>query len=1093
MSSTNKQDLFVLPASFAQERLWFLDQLEPGDPAFNINAAARLSGKLNISALVRSIEEVIRRHEILRTVFMAIEGRVVQIIGEARALEMPVIRVDPDFDISEAGQFLAGRRFDLAKGPLLWMGLLERREDDHILLVCVHHIVADGWSMAILVREVMVLYEAFQTGAAPCLQALPVQYADFAEWQRRSLTQSVLSSEIGYWKQKLDAITILDLPADYARPAIQGHVGAKARLVLSPELSGKLYAFGKREQVTLFTVLLSGFKILLHRYSGNPDIVVGSPVAGRTRADLEQLIGCFLNTLVLRTNISGELSFVEILRRVHEVTVDAYSHQDIPFEAILQELKADRDLSRTPFFQVFFNMLNHPPIDLRLPGLNVQMIDLPENTSKFDLTLYVREERQTIVLDLVYNVELFSADRMTGMLEQYESLLSQLVADPNLPVAQHSLITTKAREVLPDPCAPLDGSWIGSVPALFRKHCESNPNKLAVIDASTQWTYQELDDYSDRVASRLLDNGIRPQEIVAIYAHRSADLIAALLGVMKTGAAFLLLDPAYPAARLIEYLREASPRGWIQLRAAGTLPSELETAVAECACRCRIALPDAGQQCSAGFSANGSRNRTGITIQQDDLAHISFTSGSSGRPKAVMGRHGSLTHFVPWMQSEFGLDSNDRYSLLSALAHDPLQRDIFTPLTTGATLCIPDSNALTEPQNAAEWIVRTGISVANLTPATGRLILERRTESAPKMSSLRLVFFVGDFLTRADVAALRRAAPNVTCINFYGTTETQRALGFMKVQTEDHPTTSVSTPKEVLPLGRGMKDVQLLVINSARALAGIGETGEIYFRSPHLALGYLNQPQLSAERFISNWFNPDIHDRLYRTGDLGRYLPDGTLEPLGRADQQVNIRGFRIELGEIQAALERHPLVQTSAVILQGDIAEQKRICAYVVVKKNLPEIDSTFREFLRTQLPDYMIPAAITILPELPLTANGKLDRRALPASDSLAPTRTRVPARTPLERQLARIMEEVLRVTNIGIHDNFFALGGHSLLAVRLLAEIEARMGVKIPFQRLFRSPTVAELSISVVQLQSEAVDEALLSGLLTELEALPEYQLQ
>ena len=884
-------EVFAFPASFTQERLWLLDQMDPGNPAYNIAGGVRIRGALNIPALHRSLNEVVRRHEALRTTFRSIGGQVAQIIGLELNLPLPIITLNAnsngggstfDQEILNRAAVITSHRFDLSRGPLLQVELLKFSAEDHALLLVFHHVIADGWSMSILIHEAMALYNAFISGQPSPMANLEIQYADFAQWQRLSLTERVLNREVEYWKEKLANLPVLELPCDHSRPPVQTHAGARISRVLPDDLSQEAAALCREGEITLFMLMLATFKLLLYRYTGNPDVVVGSPVAGRNHSKVENLIGCFLNTLVLRTYVSGNLSFRQLLQRVKEVTLDSYSHQEVPFEKLLEELRPERDSSRTPFFQVFFNMLNYRSVALELHGLEVEMIELPEMWSKFDITLYVQERSGQIRLDIAYKTEVFSAGRISEMLEQLQHLLQQTVRNPDESIEEFSLVTPATRQVLPDPAAELNADWLGAVHELFHRHAEKNPHQIAVSDVHVEWNYRELDQMSDALADSLCGKGIRPGDVVAIYAHRSAPLVVSLLGVLKTGAAFLILDPAYPSSRLIDYLTIAKPKGLLQLEAAVPVPEQLERFLQQSSCECRMMIGHSG---SPNFDAslkeaffNGVRPAAG----PDDLAYISFTSGSSGKPKGVMGRHGSLTHFIPWMSEEFTLNAADRFSLLSALSHDPLHRDVFTPLMTGGRLCIPEPDALTTPGKAAEWMWKSGITVTNLTPAIGQIILEGGRGTSLLIESLRYAFFVGDILTRGDVAGFHRIAPNATFINLYGSTETQRAVSFLRVPASMYDETSAGhRAKEVLSLGKGMKDVQLLVMNRRNKLAGIGETGEIYMRSPHLAIGYMDDPKLTQDKFLKSWFTDNPDDRLYRTGDMGRYLPNGTVESLG--------------------------------------------------------------------------------------------------------------------------------------------------------------------------------------------------------------------
>ncbi|HKI02160.1 MAG TPA: amino acid adenylation domain-containing protein, partial [Thermoanaerobaculia bacterium] len=1056
------------PLSYSQERLWFLDQVEPGSAALNIPSPVRLHGALDRHALETSLGEVVRRHESLRTVFRSAGGQPVQVIRPRLAMPLPVVDLLAlplavrEAEMQRLAAAEARRGFDLAEGPLLRTTLLRLGEADHALLLNVHHIVSDGWSMGVLIRELAPLYAAFAAGGPSPLPELPVQYADFSHWQRQWLRGEATAGQLAYWQEKLAGpLPVLDLPTDRPRPAVQTFRGGSLPLQLSREVTEGLKALSRRQGATLFMTLLAAFKLLLARLSGQDDVVVGSPIAGRDRAETEGLIGFFLNTLVLRTDLAGNPTFLDLLGRVRDTALGAYANQSVPFEKLLEALQPERDLSRTPFFQVFFNMLNFPEKRLELPNLSFELVSDGELPAKFDLTFYLGENAGGLGINLVYNAGLFAPERMAEVLRQFEGLLGQAVADPERPLGGFSLVTPAAAALLPDPRAALSPAWEGAVHSLFARQARRVPDRVAVADPGESWTYAELEAQSNRLAHFLAAaGGVAKGDAVALYGHRSAALVWAVLGVLKAGAAFVILDPAYPAARQLQCLALVAPRALVRISAAGPLPEEVEQAVAEIPCR--IGIGRRAEIEVSGVLAGQPDGDPGVEVGPDDIAYVSFTSGSTGVPKGVLGRHGPLTHFVPWMGEEFGLGEADRFTMLSGLAHDPLQRDMFTPLQLGATIVIPDPADIGMPGRIAGWMRREGVTIAHLTPAMGQLL----TESVPgdpvvEVPSLRYAFLVGDVLTRLDVARLRRLAPGVTCVNFYGSTETQRAVGHHVVREDP----AASDAREILPLGRGMRDVQLLVLaRGGGGLAGVGELGEIAVRSPHLAAGYLGDGELTRERFVANPLGTgDPLDRLYRTGDLGRYRPDGEAEFVTRADNQVKIRGFRIELGEIEAALARHPAVREAVVIARPGISGEKRLVAYVVLHGERLSPASDLQDFLRERLPEYMVPPAWVELAKLPLTPNGKLDRRALPEPDSARAdlAASYVAPRTEVEQAIAEIWREVLQLDKVGIHEKFFHLGGHSLLLVRVHARLRERFGQELSMMDLFKYPDISSLA--------------------------------
>ncbi len=1036
-----------LPLSFSQERLWFLDRLDPGSPTFNLPAAVELRGALGSAALAAALTEVVRRHESLRTTFAEVDGVPVQRIAPPG--ETPLPRIDLAALPEEARSREAGRlasehaawRFDLARGPLLAAALLRLEDGRHHLLLAMHHIVSDGWSMGVLIREVAALYGAFAEGKPSPLLEIAIQYPDFALWQRETAATE-RERDLVWWSERLSGQTApLDLPVDRPRPAVQTWRGGWVSRTLPADFSDRLRSFGQAEGASLFMTMLAGVQALLHRLAGRDDVVVGSPIAGRRMAETEPLIGFFLNLLAIRTDVSGDPGFRELVARVREVTLGAYAHQDLPFEALLAHLQPERDLSRTPLFQILFNLLNFPLTEQRLPGLEIEAISLPDLPSKFDLTFYVRDDPgQGIAVRMAYNADLFDAVRMEELLDQLTLLLAAGVENPELGVDRISLAATpRARSVLPDPAAELSAAWEGAVHEVFARQARHTPGALAAADPAESWTYGELDERSDRLAAFLYAGGIRPGDVVAFWAHRSAPLVWGVLGALKAGAAFLMLDPRYPAPRQAQMLGIARPAAWLRVAAAGPVPTEIESELDTIGCACRLTLPARADD--PGFLADVPSKPPGVEVGPDDVAYVAFTSGSTGVPKGVLGRHGSLSHFIPWLCRRFELSAGDRFSMLSGLAHDPLHRDLFTPLQTGAAVVIPDPETMDEPGRLAAWMRREAVTVAHLTPALGQ-VLTTEAPNGPRIEvpSLRYAFLVGDVLTRRDVARLRRLAPGVTCVNYYGSTETQRAVGY-HVAEEDGS-------KEIFPLGRGIPDVQILVLNPAGAFAGIGEVGEISMRSPHIALGYLGDPQLTSERFVAD---------LYRTGDLGRYLPNGEAVFVGRADTQVKIRGFRIELGEIESVLGGFPGVREAVVIARQDRGAESYMAAYVVPAPGVALAARELRAFLRERLPDSMVPATFTLLGELPLTPNRKVDRKALPAPDRGEGEATFVAPETDLEREIATVWQEVLGLDRVGAHDNFFEVGGHSLLLVRLHARLQAALKVDLSLMDLFSHPNV------------------------------------
>ncbi len=1059
-----------LPLSFSQQRLWLLDQIEPGNPAYHIPVVVRLRGTLDREAWQRSMAEVVRRHMALRVRFGISAGQPYQEVLPTLDLAQPyhdLRGIAPEQQAAQLQQYTgeaATQPFDLSRGPLLRTRLLRTADDDHTWLLTMHHIITDGWSMYVLLRELQQLYAAFVQHAPSPLPELAIQYPDVVHWQQDWFRGDVREQQLGYWKERLSgAPPVLDLPTDRARGAVRTFTGAQRTRTLDAALATQVRALSSALDASPFMTLLAAFKVVLARLSGQTDIVIGTPIAGRTRAELEPLIGFFLNTLVLRTDIDLTGDFRTAVRHVRQTALDAYAHQDVPFEQVLDALHLARDLSYTPLFQVFFNMLNMPRDAASLPGMALELQEPPQIGAKFDLTMYVEEQDGTYALTLAYNADLFDAGRMDDLLEQFAQVVQAGVAAPEQPVQAVSLLTPRARAVLPDPTALLDATWRGSIPDALTAHARATPDRVAIEDPHERWTYAELEGRANRLAHRLQASGVGAEDVVAIYAHRSATLVWAVLGALKAGAAFLILDPAYPPSRIITYLELAQPRAFLHLTDAGPLPDALAAHIAGRDLVCHVALPRYAE--AAPLVASFPDTPPAHQIGPDSLACIGFTSGSTGLPKGIAGRHGPLTHFIPWQQSTFGLSDADRFSMLSGIAHDPLQRDMFTPIWLGAAICIPDQEHIRAPARLLQWMHESRISVSHLTPALAQILTEAATPGGgATIPSLRFAFIVGDVLTRKDVARIRQIAPAIDCVNLYGSTETQRAVSFYRLSAEH---TAISQMKEVLPLGKGMCDVQLLVLAASGQQAGIGEVGEIVMRSPHLARGYLGDAAFSASRFVANPFTGAPDDRMYRTGDLGRYMPDGNVEFFGRADQQVKIRGFRVELGEIEAAIGRQGSIRDAVVIAREDTPGDKRLVGYVVPVRPTTDADgqqqliAALRDDLKARLPAYMVPAALVVLERLPLTPNGKIDRRALPAPQVARTHRAAVAPQSELERMILAIWSEVLHTTDIDVDDSFFDLGGNSLQIVQVHSKLAAALGRDLPVIDLFVYPTVRTLA--------------------------------
>ncbi len=1064
-----------LPLSYAQQRLWLLDQLQPGNTSYNMPMAFHMRGFLHLAALEQSLNAIYERQNALRTTFTSEKGNPAQVIAPYAPITLQLIDLSGLPDEKEREQYAQtfisyeGQHvFYLDRGPLVRFTLVRMESEQHILIVNMHHICSDGWSLAIFTEELAALYSAFLHGDTFPLPPMELQYADYAVWQREHSHSAEQESQLAYWKERLqDLPSTLSLPTDFTRPALQNYQGAYLGFNIPASLSDQLRLFSKQTSATLFMTLLAIFQILLSRLSGQADIVAGIPIANRTRAEVEKIIGFFVNMLPMRIDLAQNVSFRELIAQTRETALGAFSHQDIVFDRLLEELNVVRDLSHNPIFQVSFNVVNTPELQSRWGDLQVA-ISMPEDIgSKFDLTVYVEELAREIKLELLYSASLFAAPRMQEFAGQYIYLAEQAMRFPDIPIRKLSLVTPAAQAILPDPAMPLSNQWEGAVHELFAKQAVRLPNKLAVCDAQDSWSYYELDHRSNQLAHLLSQKNISLGNVVAIYAHRNASLVWAILGILKSGAAYTILDPAYPPARLLYYTQQTQAQAIIVVAGAGDLPQELLTYFGGEDSQRIITLPRLSDAHEMNFLAEFPvEPLLRREIGPDDIASVTFTSGSTGQPKGILQRHGPLTHFFPWMQTVFGLDENDRYAMFSGLSHDPLQKDIFTPLCFGATICVPDPNEIASPGWSARWMAQEGITFANFTPAMLQLVTQLpSTEQYLRLPALRYAFVVGDALKRHDVARLWAIAPLVQCINLFGSTETQRAVSYYPIPREEQIQPG-QIIKEVIPLGRGMRDTQILVLTPERAMCGVGEQGEIVMRSPHLAKGYLGNEALTHERFISNPFTQDPTDRMYCTGDLGRYLPTGDVEYMARSDQQTQIRGFRVEPGEIEAILREYPAVCEVAVTAIGE-GDAKRLIAYVVLHQEsaAQQIAEELRNFAQIKLPIYMIPSAFVVMDALPLTPNGKLDRKALPdpADRQVTGKQVAEPV-TSTEIALAHLWQEVLHISSISVDDNFFDLGGHSLLATQLLSRIIDSMHTTVTLRMLFEAPTIRDFAAAV-----------------------------
>lgn len=1045
--------------SLYQERLWLADQLQPDGTAYTIPFAFRLRGPLDRPAFEAAIGEIVRRHETLRTTFASGAEGPTQVVHPPKSISIEAIDLTsvPPGEREQAGWDTAERLmaapFDLQQGPLFRPTLIPLGPDDHIFVMVFHHIISDGWSIHVFFRELTAHYRALIAGGAPNLPDLPIQYRDFAAWHRAWAEGADAEPHVRYWRDRLaGAPAALDLPTDRPRPPVRTFRAGQRTFDLSETTEQALLTLCRAEQATPFAALLAAFGALLHRLSGQDDILIGAPYAGRGRPETEGLIGFFVNTVVLRTRFDARPSFRDLLEQMRTATREAHLHQDVPLERVIAEIKPPPDPSRTPLFQVFFNLLAFATNTFQLPDVAIEHRGGVPDEAKFDLTLYAVDHRPGLRLTLVYNADLFDAARIDEMLAQYSQLVDAVTSDPDAAIEMISLVTPRARAILPDPVAPLVSTWAGTVGARLARHAEQTPNHVALDAGAYQWRYGELHQAVRRVANALAQQGARPGAVVAVLAARDPSLLPAILAILETGAAFAILDPAYPTERLARIIDLADPSILIRLDQKAPLAPDLEALIAE---RRWTSVPlSSGADLVLTAARQHPAAPLAIEVGPDDVAYLAFTSGTTGTPKGIVGTHRPLGHFCEWYQETFGLGPSDRISMLSGLAHDPLLRDLLAPVWVGGTLCVPDRELIEGPGYLGRWLRDARVTVTHLTPPMVELI-EDPGDTSLSLPSLRLACFGGDRLTRARLSRFARLAPDARIVNGYGTTETPQLMGYTEVDRSTAPETGS------IPIGRGIADVQLLVLDRTGKLAGIGEPGEIAIRTPYLSAGYHRDPDLTAQRFPSNGYTGRSDDRVYRTGDLGRYRIDGAIDFIGRADRQIKIRGFRIELGDVEVALSLVPGVREAVASTDGVEPDQVRLVAYLAGAWDTPPDPDEIRRALAARLPAYAVPSAIGILSALPRTPNGKVDFQALPRLQS-APTSTeRTPPRNAVELRLCCLWEEALEVPAVGIHDDFFALGGHSLVAVRLFASIEREFGQRLSLATLLAAPTVAQLA--------------------------------
>ncbi|MEM1253383.1 MAG: amino acid adenylation domain-containing protein [Cyanobacteria bacterium P01_H01_bin.21] len=1051
----------TLPLSYAQESLWFLNQLEGIGPTYNMPMPLRLQGQLNIAALEHSLTALRERHTVLRTVFPTRQTQPIQVINAEAQLALPVVDVSalPEQDLETLIFDAVKETFDLASGPLMQSVLLRRDPQDHVLVITLHHIVADGWSIDIFARELGELYSAFIEDRSPTLPELPIQYGDFACWQRQYLQGAVLDTMLAHWQRTLaGAPPTLALPTDYARPPVQTFRGQSARFYVDTELSEGLKALAQTTKVTLFMLLLAVFQILLRGYCAQDDIVVGAPIANRNRAETAGLIGYFVNILVLRTDLSGDPTFQEVLKRVYEVTMDAYTYQDLPFEKLVEVLQPERSLSHTPLFQVMFVLQNAPTPELLLPDLTIQALETNIITSKFDLTLALREGTAGLEGFVEYNTDLFKPETIERLMGHYQQLLKQVVANPEYPLSALGLLTPQEQTQLLQWQPPLPNSPQGvCIHQLVEAQANRTPEATAVVFGDQHLSYGRLNQQANQLGRFLQQHGVGPEVRIGICLEKSLELLVAMLGVLKAGGAYVPLDPNYPAERLSLMLEDAQTALILtHSDLVETLPQSEKSVVC---------LDRSWPKIKCEESAN-----LESPVVENDLAYIIYTSGSTGRAKGVMIEHRSLINAYFAWQKAYELDTLSSHLQMASFSFDVFTGDWVRALCSGAQLVLCPKEYLLDPEQLYGLMRSHHIEAAEFSPLVLRQLVQHLHTAQQTLDFVKLLVVGSDSVYWQDFVTLQPLCSSETrLINSYGLSEATIDSTYFEVTLADCADTD-----RLVPIGYPFAGTQIHILNSNHQPVPIGVVGELYVGGAGLARGYLNQPELTQQRFLKVNTVTEAQRRfsalrspspvLYKTGDLARYRSDGAVELVGRSDSQIKLRGFRIELGEIESAIAQHPHVSETAVILHSVDDTHQHLVAYVALKHSgqQPPI-SELRTFLTDRLPSYMVPSNIVALETMPLSPNGKIDRRALPVPEVFQRYTDVgfVAPRDRIEHTVSEIWRTVLNLETVGIYDNFFDLGGHSLLATQVIAQLRQTVGVELPLRTLFEAPTIAQLA--------------------------------
>ena len=1051
------------PLSYAQEELWFLDRLGSGEAALNRSWGLRLSGVLDHRALESALNQVFTRHEVLRSTISEVDGVARQIIHPAEPRPLPLCDLTglPEAEraaqVSRLARQEVRRLFDLAAGPVLRATLYRLTEAEHILGLTAHRIAFDAWSARLLSQELSALYAAKVAGNDTPQAELPLQYGDFAHWQRQPLQGEVVERLEAFWKEQLAGeLPVLRLPIARTHADTRSPEASVQQLHLRKELPEALKAVARREDATLYMLLLAAFCTLLFRYTGQDDITIGSPVAGRSRPQTEGMIGLFLNTLVLRADLSGAPSFLELVRRIRRVTLEAFAHQELPFEKLVELLRPERGAHRSPLFQVLFNLENVPERGLTGGPISMQEIDFETGSTQLDLSLEITETETGLDCSLRYRIDLFEDDAMGRMLGHYQTLLEAIVVDPGRPITELPLLTAVERTqlLLEWNSTRADYPEGLCVHQLVETQADKTPDSVAVVDPRGQLTYAELNARANQLAYWLRGREVGPGTLVGVMAGRSRDMVVAMLGVLKAGGAYVPLDPTFPPARLVQMLQDSHVR---LLLTESTLTVRLPGYDGE-----EFLLDRLWDEVASGASGNLE------PAAGTDLAYVIYTSGSTGTPKGVLIAHRGVVNYLTFLARTYRLRGDDVALQLASPSFDMSVREIYGPLIAGGCVVLVGGGDARDPDHLLSKIEERRVTcLLGIVPTMLNALVEAAGVRGGDLRSLRLIMVGGDVFPRESLLKARAVFPwGPVIVNQYGPTEITMIATHYPA-----PESQMGVSGETIPIGRPIANTQIYVLDPHHQPVPVGVPGEVFIGGVGVARGYLNRPELTAERFVDDPYSAGGVHRLYKTGDRARYRSDGNLEFLGRLDDQVKIRGFRVELGEIEAVLGQHPSVSLAAVVAEHDGQHGSRLVAHVVDRSGHEFRPAILRDFLKERLPDFMVPSVFIALTSMPLTPTGKIDRRALPAPDQARPKLEEafVAPRTPVERALGGIWCDLLGMDQVGLHDNFFDLGGHSLLATRVIARMRGAFGVEVGLHRFFDAePTIARMAEEVESLR-------------------------